>query len=148
MSMLRQSFKQALVWRTLAGVGLVLWAVSSPEPAFPETMAADPSAMAFGQMPTLWDVDLSPDGSKISYLTHHNSGTPIAVVWELEGGKPHVLLASQPDGAKLNWCKWANNERLLCSYLKIPYRSRRQQGLHELFAAFRVLVDLTSDIVD
>ena len=97
--------------------------------ATPRAESTSSLAAAFGSSPGMWNVRLSPDGSKILYLTTHSSGVPVAVVWKLEGGEPKVVLASQDEGARLNWCGWANNERLLCGYLDVKrvyeYRASR-----------------------
>jgi len=76
----------------------------------------DPLAVAFGTMPTLWDVRMSPNGAKASFLQMHPEELPIAAVLDLGTGKVNLVLASTRDGFNLQWCDWANDERLLCSF--------------------------------
>lgn len=76
--------------------------------------AADKLAQAFGTEPSMWGLQLSPSGTKLSFLQMHSSGLPIAVVIDMATGKAHVALASIPKTADVTWCGWANDERLLC----------------------------------
>ncbi len=62
---------------------------------------------------------MSPDGSKVSFLQMHSDDLPILVTLDLEHGKANLALASTPDGFDLQWCKWANNGRLLCGFAAI-----------------------------
>jgi dipeptidyl aminopeptidase/acylaminoacyl peptidase len=73
-------------------------------------------AVAFGTMPALWNVRISPDGSKAVLLEMHDRDIPIAIVIDFSGGKPRIVLASEKDRFDLGWCEWANHERLLCGY--------------------------------
>jgi hypothetical protein len=59
---------------------------------------------------------MSPDGSKVSFLQMHSEDLPILRVLDLTSGKANLALASTRDGFDLQWCDWANNERLLCSF--------------------------------
>jgi len=76
----------------------------------------DPLAVAFGTMPALWGVRMSPNGAKVSFLQMHPEELPIAGVLDLATGKVSPVLASTRDGFDLQWCDWANDERLLCSF--------------------------------
>jgi dipeptidyl aminopeptidase/acylaminoacyl peptidase len=87
--------------------------------AFPVCATAvppDPTAVAFGTMPGLWNVRMSPDGSKVSLLQMHPDELPILTVLDLITGKANLALASTKDGFDIRWCDWANNERLLCGF--------------------------------
>jgi dipeptidyl aminopeptidase/acylaminoacyl peptidase len=81
--------------------------------------APDPLAVAFGTMPGLWGVRMSPDGSKVSLLQMHPNDIPILRVFDLATGKVNIALASTKDGFDIRWCDWANNERLLCSFAAV-----------------------------
>lgn len=70
-------------------------------------------------MPALWDVGISPDGSKASLLQMHPEDLPILTILDLTTGKANLALASTEDGFEIQWCRWANSERLLCSYYAI-----------------------------
>jgi dipeptidyl aminopeptidase/acylaminoacyl peptidase len=76
----------------------------------------DPEAIAFGTMPALWGVRMSPDGSKLSFLQMHAQDLPVAVVLNTRSGKSNLAAASVEDEFDLKWCDWANDERLLCGF--------------------------------
>ena len=77
------------------------------------------SAKAFGTKPTVWDVSLSPNGQKLSFLSQHPSDMPIAMVFNLATGERNLVLASDKGEMELTWCGWANDTRLLCGYYGI-----------------------------
>ena len=67
-------------------------------------------------MPALWGVRISPDGSKVSFLQMHPKDLPVLTVLDLATGAVNLALASTRDGFDIQWCDWANDERLLCSF--------------------------------
>jgi len=67
-------------------------------------------------MPALWGVRISPDGSKVSFLQMHPKDLPVLRVLDLTTGAVNLALASTRDGFDIQWCDWANDERLLCSF--------------------------------
>jgi dipeptidyl aminopeptidase/acylaminoacyl peptidase len=78
--------------------------------------APDPLAVAFGTMPDLWGVRMSPDGTKVSFLQMHPDDLPILRILDLTTGKANLAMASMQDGFDIQWCEWANNQRLLCGF--------------------------------
>jgi dipeptidyl aminopeptidase/acylaminoacyl peptidase len=100
--------------RTLVSSALLCVSVGASNAAAP-----DPLAVAFGTMPGLWGVRMSPDGSKVSFLQMHSEDLPILVILDLTSGKANLAMASTQDGFDLRWCNWANNERLLCGFIAI-----------------------------
>jgi len=104
----------ALTTRALVSVALlcVSAAVSGAAPP-------DPLAVAFGTMPGLWGVRMSPNGAKVSFLQMHPENLSVLTVFDLSTGEANLALASTRDGFNLQWCDWANNERLLCSFFGI-----------------------------
>ena len=69
---------------------------------------------AFSTLPAVNAPRLSPDGKHILMLravgeTYH------AVHLNLETGKTNVVMASDPEQFLFTWCRWANNERVVCS---------------------------------
>jgi len=77
---------------------------------------------------------LSPDGHRVSFLRQHSGDFPVAMVVDLRTGKANLFLASDPEKQMfINWCDWANESRLLCSYYGIS-RFR-----HDLFTATRLV---------
>jgi len=100
--------------RALVSSALLCVSVAASNAAAP-----DPLAVAFGTMPGLWGVRLSPDGSKASFLQMHPQDRSVLRVLDFTTGEVTLTLASTRDGFNLQWCNWANNERLLCSFYGI-----------------------------
>jgi len=105
--------------RKLAALAAAASALSSGLATVSTATSPDPLAVAFGTLPELWNVHMSPDGAKVSFLQMHSEDLPILVVLDLEHGKANLALASTPDGFDIQWCDWANNERLLCGFAAI-----------------------------
>ncbi len=106
-----------------------------------DSLSIEKAAKTFGAMPTFWGLKLSPDGQRISLLKRHASGIPIALVIDLEGVKPQIILASDKDKMDISWCDWANDSRILCGFYGIkPFWG-------DLFGATR-LVAVNSDGTD
>ncbi len=103
-----------LLARALASSALLCVFLVAPKAAEP-----DPLAVAFGTMPALWDVRLSPDGTKVSFLQMHSDDISVLTIFDLTSGKANLALASSRGGFDLQWCDWANIERLLCSFYGI-----------------------------
>ncbi len=94
----------------------------------------DPTAVAFGTMPALWGVQISPDGSKIVLLKMHDQDLPVAIVFDFAGAKPRIVLASEKDRFELEWCEWANDERLLCGYYAVHREASQMYPVTRLVA--------------
>jgi len=78
---------------------------------------SDPLAEAFGRMPDVWGLRLSPDGSKVSMLHQHEEADfPVLIIYDVASQTGEMILASQKDKFWIDWCDWANNERLLCGF--------------------------------
>jgi dipeptidyl aminopeptidase/acylaminoacyl peptidase len=102
--------------------------------ALANAASPDPLAVAFGTRPALWGVQLSPDGSKISFLQMHSQDLAILTVLDLTTEKANVALASTPDGFDIQWCDWANNERLLCGFDAVAKQGWDAYGVTRLVA--------------
>jgi dipeptidyl aminopeptidase/acylaminoacyl peptidase len=62
---------------------------------------------------------MSPDGTKVSFLQMHPEEFPILRILDLTTGEANLALSSTQDGFDIQWCYWANNERLLCKFAAI-----------------------------
>jgi hypothetical protein len=107
-----------LTTRALVSSALLCFLVAATNATPP-----DPLAVAFGTMPGLWGVRMSPDGTKVSFLQMHPKDLSVLRVFDLTTGEANLALASTRDGFNLQWCNWANNERLLCSFYGISKAS-------------------------
>lgn len=81
----------------------------------PEELLTSPLAEAFGSAPLVWGLRLSPDGTRISFLQMHPDGYPLVNVFDTGSGNVTTAMAGERDGYDISWCRWANEERLLCS---------------------------------
>ena len=82
--------------------------------------AAPPPVEAFGNLPAIADVHLSPDGTHFSAIEPVN-GRPAVLVFELHpqpGAKP--LVYSLEDGNAVD-SMWVTNDRLVCIYYENKY---------------------------
>ena len=79
-----------------------------------ETTADLPPVAEFAKLPPVRGPSLSPDGSKAVMLGAIN-GTYHAVVRDLETNANRLLMAADPKQFLFNWCRFANNERIVCS---------------------------------
>jgi hypothetical protein len=53
------------------------------------------AANAFGSIATVRGMRPSPDGQRVVFLVQHASDMPLAMVVDLRGGKPRLILASE-----------------------------------------------------
>lgn len=80
-------------------------------------LAQDGLALAakFGTLESVQSVSLSPDGSRISFVSPTADGGSKLMVAELTaGGVPRAILAQRREGEYLHGCRWATNNRLVC----------------------------------
>ena len=75
--------------------------------------ASDSLAKTFGTIDALWNVRLSHDGSKIAFLQMHPADFPVLRVFDIEAGEIKPVLSSVPNKFDIDWCEWANADRLL-----------------------------------
>ena len=73
------------------------------------------AAQSFGARQSLWDLNLSPDGTQVAYLVPvANRGT--ALITAGRGPEAKLRVALSLDGKPLNLkgCSWVANDRLVC----------------------------------
>ncbi|NOX52330.1 MAG: hypothetical protein GXP16_17620, partial [Gammaproteobacteria bacterium] len=82
----------------------------------------------FAKLPAINQVSLSPDGSKAVVLkalfdTYH------AVVLDLKTGKSKLVMAADPQNFLFNWCRFANDTRVVCSIRSYVQRRAGQVSI-------------------
>lgn len=78
--------------------------------------AGDPLAGKFGARESVQQISLSPNGKQIAIVTPQALGGEGILVINLESSsKPVSIKGSNGGTEKLNWCRWANDTRLICS---------------------------------
>ena len=74
---------------------------------------ADPAA-AFGTRPSVEDISLSPDGTKVAYLAPKAGQGSAVYVANLNGGEPRLAASADGNPQRLVGCEWVANDRLAC----------------------------------
>ncbi len=79
----------------------------------------------FARMPQIRDVAISPDGSHIAFISAVDD-VSVVMTFDRSGTQAEFrrVAASEPDKFDLKWCRWASNERLLCS-IQGNFRGKR-----------------------
>lgn len=75
----------------------------------------DSSGALFGVRETVQQMDISPDGNRVVYVTPGPGRTSAVFVAELAGGTPQQVIQSGGNPDRLNWCNFVNNSRLICN---------------------------------
>ncbi|HMN44899.1 MAG TPA: S9 family peptidase [Povalibacter sp.] len=102
--------------------------------AIPAT-AAPPPIEAFARMPQIRGVTISPDGSRVAYITS-SGDLSVAVTLDLTAAeaKSTPLLRSESGEYDIRWCNWANDQRLLCGLWGMAEESGRVYPFTRLVA--------------
>ena len=90
------------------GLGISLLALAAPGVAL-----ANPAAL-FGARESIEDIDLSPDGATIAYVSPGPGAASVLNIAKVDGGieQPVTRSGGKPD--RLNWCNFVSNARLVC----------------------------------
>ena len=96
--------------------------------------ARDP-AVIFGAREAVEQIDLSPDGRRVVYLTPGPGPSTAVVVQDLAGGAaPRIPLRSDGDPERVRWCRFAGNERLVCRISALIRSGRTFMGFQRLLS--------------
>ena len=94
---------------------LILLAASvAAIPLHAATIAED--ARQFGTRQSVWSFDLSPSGSRIVFLSAGPGRSTLAKVLDVATGREKTMVASQGNPESLDWCEFASDAQLICSY--------------------------------
>ncbi len=80
-------------------------------PAFAQNFDA---AAAFGAREAVSDVSLSPDGTKIAYISPTTGQGSALYAATIGGGAPKRIISASGKPERLQWCRWSSNSRLVC----------------------------------
>jgi len=86
-------------------------------------------AAAFGKLPPIASINLSPDGQTLVMLRVRND-TYHVVVTDLTTRKSKLLMAADPAEFLFDWCRFANNKRVVCQIRKYMVVSSGMGGLY------------------
>jgi hypothetical protein len=74
-------------------------------------------AAEFGKLPSIHSISISLDGNKLVAL-RAKGDTYHAVVTDLVAKKSRLVLAADPDQSLFDWCRFANETRIICMIRK------------------------------
>ena len=100
--------KQLLIVAALAIVAMPAFAQTAPPTKL------NTSGALFGVRENVQHLDISPDGSKVVYVTPGPGRTTAVFLAELSGGIPQQVIQSGGNPDRLNWCNFVGNTRLIC----------------------------------
>jgi len=80
------------------------------------TGSTDPIASMFGVRESAAGLDISPNGSLVSYIAPAPGGHSVAFVANMQTGEAKPFLSSGKGGEKLHWCSFVTDARLICRY--------------------------------
>ncbi|HWT13561.1 MAG TPA: S9 family peptidase [Allosphingosinicella sp.] len=81
----------------------------------------DPAAL-FGARPRIEQIDLSPDGRRVVYLSPGPGASTMVVMQELVGADASVILRTDGNPERLNWCNFVADDRLICGITVLQRR--------------------------
>jgi hypothetical protein len=74
------------------------------------------AAQVFGAVPAVYDISLSPDGTKVAFIAP-GPGTMtdlFAIDLNQAQANPKRVTRASGDPENLQWCNWVSNERMAC----------------------------------
>ena len=101
------------MFRKLLPLAMLL--ASSPLAAAPTTSLSQ-DAKVFGKRESAWSVEISPSGSKVVMLMGGPAGSTVVKVFDLATGGSKAILGSKDSKESLDWCDFANEQKLICRY--------------------------------
>ena len=103
--------------------------------SFSSTASANEQAKLFGAMPSVSDISLSPDGSKIAFVSPApGRKTDLYTIDLSQGGSPVRVTTSSGEPESLQWCNWVSNSRLACQVGGIDEYAGDLFGFTNIFA--------------
>ncbi|MFD1611333.1 alpha/beta fold hydrolase [Sphingomonas tabacisoli] len=93
-----------------------------------------PPEKAFGQLESVRDMSLSPDGSKVAFVSPADGLRTILYTVDLASGTPQAALAADGKPSRISWCSWVSTQRLLCSIYAAQKASGYRVSLRKLVA--------------
>lgn len=96
----------------LAFAGASFTAAAQNAPAKLETSGA-----LFGVRETVQQADLSPDGTKVLYVTPGPGRTTYVHVADVGGSTPRVVTRVDGNPQRIGWCRFATDVRVVCQLL-------------------------------
>ena len=97
--------------------------------------SVDELAAKFGALEAVGHISLSPDGTKVAYVSPRKGGGQVLSIADLTGkAPPKAILAESHDRETLTDCRWATDTRLICRIHIIYDDTSRMLGFTRLMA--------------
>lgn len=93
---------------------------------------SDSPATSFSKLPPVADIELSPDGTK-AVILRAMGDTYGVILMDFEKSKVQLLMAPDPDNFSFQWCRFANERRVVCSILRYIELQAGQVGIGRRF---------------
>ncbi len=118
------------------GIALTTWAAPvALQAAQPAQIDAATAAAIFGARPQVQQMSLSPDGTKVAFITPLTSmGATLAVKSLADDSKAHGILTTDGKVIRLRDCHWISNARLVCRYAGTELVDQRVVYFDRMFA--------------
>ncbi|MEM8694487.1 MAG: S9 family peptidase [Pseudomonadota bacterium] len=94
----------------------------------------DNPAEAFGQRAAVSSIALSPSGDRVTYLGAGPGEETRAYVADVGSSRSQVVTLSDGDPMELDWCRFVNEERLICEIYAMVRNVRQIYPITRLFA--------------
>jgi dipeptidyl aminopeptidase/acylaminoacyl peptidase len=100
----------------------------------PETLLTSPLAELFGAPPTFGSPKLSPKGDQMIFLQQDEAGVRILGLVDFSTGEIMNIWSGEVDDHQVEWCEWANEDRLLCEFLEVTQRDNNPVAFIKYFS--------------
>ena len=90
--------------------------------------AASDAASKFGAREDIQQISLSPDGSRIAFISPSGDDQSTVYVVPVTGGSPAAIARSSGDPDQFQSCSWSTDTRLVCSIYMILDSETRLSG--------------------
>ncbi len=91
-------------------------------------------AQAFGHRAAVQSIALSPSGERVTYLGPGAGEETRAYVADVTGGRSQVVTLTDGDPMELGWCRFLNEERLVCEIYAMVRDAYNLYPVSRLFA--------------
>jgi dipeptidyl aminopeptidase/acylaminoacyl peptidase len=101
--------------RNIAIAAAICTALTSVAVSAQAALDASQAAIAFGSRERVGDASLSPDGSKVAFVSPGPKQATVVQVLDMKTGSAKAVNYANGDPMTLTSCGWASNNRLVCT---------------------------------
>jgi dipeptidyl aminopeptidase/acylaminoacyl peptidase len=94
---------------------LILLGAGLPAQVLPAAQPPFDAAKAFGARPSVTSISVSPDGTRVAYVTPgEGTGSKVFAMGLANKARPSLVLSSDGKPFRITFCDWVSNDRLVC----------------------------------